>query len=220
MSTTLDTRRAGFLAASRLLSYPDRAAWTLLPEIAAYLRELLESGSADDADAADDTDAVALLVGVAERLRAGAGGADDTEREMRYVATFDFHEPASLYLTAHELGDSRRRGQALIELRALMRAAGFEEAGDELPDYLPLLLEFLANAPADTPADATHALEQRLASVCARIQEHLDTSIPYRDVFVALLKTLPEPAESDPEKRFTRREKADTGEMPYPLHYD
>jgi nitrate reductase delta subunit len=217
MSTTQDTRRAVFLAASRLLSYPDRATWTLLPEIAAYLRELPGGGAAEDAG---DADAVALLARVADRLYAGDGGADDAGREERYVATFDFHEPASLYLTAHELGDSRRRGQALIELRALLRTAGFEETGDELPDYLPLLLEFLANAPADTPPDMVHTLEQRLASVCARIQEHLDVSVPYRDVFVALLKTLPEPAEPDPEKRFTRREKADTGEMPYPLHYD
>ncbi len=217
MSTTLDTRRAGFLAASRLLSYPDRAAWTLLPEIAAYLRELPGSGAAADRD---DADAVALLARAADRLHAGGGDADDAGREERYVATFDFHEPASLYLTAHELGDSRRRGQALIELRALLRAAGFEEAGDELPDYLPLLLEFLANAPADTPPDMVHSLEQRLAAVCVRIQEHLDADSPYRDVSVALLKTLPEPVEADPEKRFTRREKADTGEMPYPLHYD
>lgn len=217
MSTTLDTRRAGFLAASRLLSYPDRAAWTLLPEIAAYLRELPGSGAAADRD---DADAVALLARAADRLHAGGEDADDAGREERYVATFDFHEPASLYLTAHELGDSRRRGQALIELRALLRAAGFEETGDELPDYLPLLLEFLANAPADTPPDMVHSLEQRLAAVCVRIQEHLDADSPYRDVFVALLKTLPEPVEADPEKRFTRREKADTGEMPYPLHYD
>lgn len=212
MTATPDARRAVLVAASRLLSYPDRALWALLPDIAAYLRELQDSG------VADRVEAVALLALVAERLRAEDG--DEAEREVRYVATFDFQEPASLYLTAHELGDSRRRGQALIELRALLRAAGFEETGDELPDYLPLLLEFLANAPADTPVDAVHALEQRLAAVCARIQGCLHADSPYRDVFVALLKALPEPAEADPERRFTRREQADTGEMPYPLHYD
>lgn len=212
MTATLDSRRAVLIAASRLLSYPDGASWALLPEIAASLRELLTSG------AADCVDALALLALVAERL--GTGDRDEAEREARYVATFDFHEPASLYLTAHELGDSRRRGQALIELRALLRAAGFEEAGDELPDYLPLLLEYLANAPADTPVDAVHALEQRLAAVCARIQGRLDADSPYRDVFVALRGMLPEPAEANPENRFTQREQADSGEMPYPLHYD
>jgi len=204
-----DTRRAIFVATSRLLAYPDRALWALLPDIIAYLCELPASDAAT-------TDALAGLVSVAERLRA----ADVTDLEARYVATFDFQEPASLYLTAHELGDSRRRGLALIELRAQLRAAGFEETGDELPDYLPLLLEFLAHAPADTPVDAIHALEQRLTAVCARIQERLDANSPYLGVFVALLKTLPEPAEADPERRFTRREQADTGEMPYPLHYD
>lgn len=214
MTTTLETRRAIFSAASRLLTYPDRALWALLPEIAASLRELLNS------DAADYADAVALLAQVAERLNTGEGDGDGTDWQERYVATFDFREPASLYLTAHELGDSRRRGQALIELRALLRTAGFEETGDELPDYLPLLLEFLANAPADTPAEALHTLQQRLAAVCARIQERLDADSPYRDVFVALLKTLPEPAETDPERRFAQRERADTAEMPYPLRYD
>ena len=212
MTATPDARRAVLVAASRLLSYPDRASWALLLEIAASLREYRDS------DSAGCSDAVELLALVAERLHTGDG--DGADREARYVATFDFHEPASLYLTAHELGDSRRRGQALIELRALLRASGFEETGDELPDYLPLLLEFLAHAPAEAPADVIQALEQRLAAVCAQIQESLDAASPYRDVFVALLSMLPEPEGTDPKRLETRREQADTEAMPYPLHYD
>lgn len=204
-----EVRRGVFMAAARLLAYPDRALHVLLPEIAAYLRELPDSGP------------VTALETVAEWLR----DTNVAEVEARYVATFDFNESTALYLTAHELGDSRRRGQALVELRTLLRAAGFEEATEELPDYLPLLLEFLAHAPlalADTPitTDALGALERRLAAVCERICTHLGTDNPYRDVFVALLGVLPEPAEANPERRFPQREQADTGEMPYPLHYD
>lgn len=203
-----EVRRGVLIAAARLLAYPDDALWALLPEIAAYLRALPASAP------------VTALVAVAERLRA-TGVA---EVEARYVATFDFNEPAALYLTAHELGDSRRRGHALVELRTLLRASGFEEITEELPDYLPLLLEFLAHAPvAVTPTDMfapTDALERRLAAVCERICAHLDPDDLYRDVFVALHDVLPEPEEANPERRFAQREQADTGEMPYPLRYD
>ena len=195
-----EPRRGVLIAASRLLGYPDDASRALLPEIEAYLRGL--------------SDATATrLAAVTKRLReAGA-----VEVEARYVATFEFSESTALYLTAHELGDSRNRGQALVELRAMLREAGFLEATEELPDYLPLLLEFLANAPEDTQVDA---LERRLAAVCERISTHLDPGSPYRDVFAAVLEVLPEAAEPNPERRFPQREKADTGEMPYPLGYD
>lgn len=196
-----EARRDVFIAAARLLAYPDRALWMLLPAIEARLRELPAS------------DALAQLVTVAQRLRA-TGAA---ELETHYVATFDFNEATSLYLTAHELGDSRRRGQALVELRTMLRASGFEEVTEELPDYLPLLLEFLAYAPADTSLDA---LERRLAAVCERISAKLDADNLYRAVFVALCGVLPAPEESNPEQRFTQREQADTGEMPYPLQYE
>lgn len=205
-----DARRSIFIVAARLLAYPDRAWWSLLPEIEAYLRDLPTS------------DPVATLLTVAGRLRE----LGVTDLEARYVATFDFNEPTALYLTAHELGDSRRRGQALIELRRLLRAAGFEEATAELPDYLPLLLEFLGHAPAGAPSDALDALdalERRLAAVCERIRANLDAENLYRDIFVALREVLPEPpeaTESNPDQRFPQREQADTGEMPYPLRYD
>ncbi len=204
-----DVRRAVFIAAARLLAYPDRALWALLPEIEAYLRELPASAS------------VTALATVAERLRK----TDPAELEARYVATFDFNESAALYLTAHELGDSRRRGQALVELRALLRTAGFEETTGELPDFLPLLLEFLAHAPRVTestliPIDALDALERRLAAVCERICTQLTADNLYLDVFVALRGVLPEPAEANPERLFPQREPADTGKMPYPLRYD
>ncbi len=205
-----DPRSGVFVAAARLLAYPDEALAALLPEIGAYLRTLPAS------------ETVSALVGVAERLRAMSV----VELEALYVATFDFDESAALYLTAHELGDSRRRGQALIELRKLLRAAGFEQTTAELPDYLPLLLEFLAQAPAapsPPPAgveDPLDGLERRLAAVCERIAGRMAAENPYREVFVALRSLLPTPEEANPESRFSQREQADTGEMPYPLHYD
>lgn len=42
---------------------------------------------------------------------------NDTEIQELYVETFDLKTKLGLYLTAHELGDSSRRGAALIKLQ-------------------------------------------------------------------------------------------------------
>ncbi|MEJ1715085.1 hypothetical protein SMA37_26085, partial [Escherichia coli] len=52
-----------------------------------------------------------------------------------YVTTFDWTESTGLYLTAHELGDSRDRGAALILLQHIIADAGFELTDGELADY-------------------------------------------------------------------------------------
>jgi nitrate reductase delta subunit len=70
----------------------------------------------------------------------------DLDLQRHYVATFDLHKGTGLYLTYYTLGDRRERGLALLRLKKLYRAAGFEPAPGELPDYLPLMLEFAALA--------------------------------------------------------------------------
>lgn len=61
-----------------------------------------------------------------------------------YVWTFDWKEKTRLYLTAHELGDSRERRAALILLQHIVRDAGFMMPSGELCDFIPLLYELLA----------------------------------------------------------------------------
>lgn len=63
---------------------------------------------------------------------------------QEYVETFDLQKRSSLYLTFFTHGDTRKRGQELLRLKRLYRAAGFVLEGGELPDYLPLVLEFAA----------------------------------------------------------------------------
>ena len=78
----------------------------------------------------------------------------------RYVADFDVSGPTSLHLTYHRFGDSRQRGRALIALKRLLRAAGWELEHWELPDYLPLLIELAAVDPeVGLPLLAEHRVE-------------------------------------------------------------
>ncbi|SFU31443.1 nitrate reductase molybdenum cofactor assembly chaperone [Alicyclobacillus macrosporangiidus] len=134
-----------------------------------------------------------------------------------YVATFDMQETTALYLTAHELGDSRERGAALLRLHAMLRAAGLEPVRGELPDYLPLLLEFLAAKPAGMP---TEALEKRLGTVCRAIAARLAATHPYRPLFVLVAACLPAQDTDAPSLSPVWDPDAESDALPYPLVYD
>ena len=62
----------------------------------------------------------------------------------RYVALFDRGRAMSLHLFEHVHGESRDRGQAMVDLKQVYARAGLHLRGRELPDYLPALLEFLS----------------------------------------------------------------------------
>ncbi len=65
-----------------------------------------------------------------------------------YVGTFDRGGRAtSLLLFEHVHGESRDRGQAMVDLMEQYRANGLEIDAKELPDYLPLFLEYLSTRP-------------------------------------------------------------------------
>ncbi|MFV0521341.1 MAG: nitrate reductase molybdenum cofactor assembly chaperone [Mangrovibacterium sp.] len=67
-----------------------------------------------------------------------------SEWQMQYVQMFDFSSHNNLYLFDHVYGDSRERGQAMVDLTEMYTKSGFEPSSDELPDYLPLFLEYLS----------------------------------------------------------------------------
>lgn len=90
----------------------------------------------------------------AKNLKPLFGFMDDLARRnlMRvqedYVALFDRSRANSLYLFEHIHGESRDRGQAMVDLSDHYKAQGFTVSSNELPDYLPLFLEFLSQVPA------------------------------------------------------------------------
>ncbi|WP_417531771.1 nitrate reductase molybdenum cofactor assembly chaperone [Marinobacter lipolyticus] len=67
--------------------------------------------------------------------------------QENYVGTFDKGRATSLLLFEHVHGESRDRGQAMVDLMEQYRANGLEIDVKELPDYLPLFLEYLSTRP-------------------------------------------------------------------------
>ncbi|MEZ5831826.1 MAG: nitrate reductase molybdenum cofactor assembly chaperone [Dongiaceae bacterium] len=118
---------------------------------------------------------VALVDELAER--------DLMDLQERYVFLFDRTRSLSLHLFEHVHGESRDRGQAMVDLRGMYEAAGLEIAANELPDYLPLFLEFLATQ----PLDEARALLLRTLHIISAIRERLaKRDSIYAGVFEAL----------------------------------
>jgi nitrate reductase delta subunit len=89
--------------------------------------------------------------------------------QERYVHLFDRTRSLSLHLFEHVHGESRDRGQAMVDLAEVYRNAGLAISARELPDYLPLFLEFLSTRPVPEalelvgqPAHIFAALAERL----------------------------------------------------------
>ena len=74
---------------------------------------------------------------------------DLLDLQENYVGTFDKGRATSLLLFEHVHGESRDRGQAMVDLMEQYRANGLEIDARELPDYLPLFLEYLSTRPWD-----------------------------------------------------------------------
>ncbi|MBT5187685.1 MAG: nitrate reductase molybdenum cofactor assembly chaperone [Kordiimonadaceae bacterium] len=73
---------------------------------------------------------------------------DIYELQEDYVNLFDRGRTHCLHMFEHIHGESRDRGQAMVNLVESYAERGFFMAEGELPDYLPLFLEFLSTCPA------------------------------------------------------------------------
>lgn len=117
---------------------------------------------------------------------------DLIELQERYVRLFDRGRALSLHLFEHIHGESRDRGQAMVNLLGMYRRHGFELDARELPDYIPLFLEYLAQRPMgealDMLADAMHVM----ALLGARLAEQ---DSDYHVVFDALATLVGEPTD-------------------------
>jgi len=116
-------------AASLLLRYPDPEVLAALPAVRAALEELPAS--------------LAEPLSIVERHRSGT---DRTRLEVEYVELFDLRRRCCLYLTYYTAGDTRLRGEALVEFAGAYKESGFAVTDGELPDHLPAVLDLAAYA--------------------------------------------------------------------------
>ncbi len=166
METVLPNRTYRALAA--LLSYPSGELVAALPEIAAEF---------DGAQV--------------DRLLAELAAGPLLKLEERYVALFDRSRALSLHLFEHVHGESRDRGQAMVDLQAMYETRGLNSADGELPDYIPAFLEYLSLLDR---AQAKKLL-QETAHIFRALGERLaERGSNYAQVFDALLGLAGEPA--------------------------
>lgn len=120
-----------------------------------------------------------LLAPLIDALATG----DLYDLQERYVLLFDRTRSLSLHLFEHVHGESRDRGQAMVDLMALYERHGLAIEARELPDYLPLFLEFLSTLPTD---DARALLAEPLHVVGALRERLRKRDSIYSSVFYAL----------------------------------
>ncbi|AHY07904.1 nitrate reductase molybdenum cofactor assembly chaperone [Serratia plymuthica] len=104
--------------------------------------------------------------------------------QAEYCELFDRGRATSLLLFEHVHGESRDRGQAMVDLMAQYRTAGLEIDSRELPDFLPLYLEYLASRSQAQAAEGLQDIAPILALLGARLQQR---ESPYAVLFDLLL---------------------------------
>ncbi len=106
------------------------------------------------------------------------------DAQERYILLFDRTRSLSLHLFEHVHGESRDRGQAMVDLIKLYEDGGYTPTTTELPDFLPLFLEYAATC---SPAEAIELIGQP-GHVLAALRERLaKRKSPYEAIFAALV---------------------------------
>jgi nitrate reductase delta subunit len=158
-----------FKALGALLDYPT-------PELQIALDEVEQAIVEERALPAGELDGVRALI---ERLRRS----DIMDAQEYWIGLFDRSKRLALHLYEHSYGESRDRGQAMVNLALTYRMNGFELNASEMPDYLPLFLEFLSVIPE------VHA--RRYLTDAIAIIEALRIRLEERDsTYAALLTAL------------------------------
>ena len=157
-------------ALAALLSYPSE-------ELQAHLGELREALARE-----------AMLPRAARRklepLLESFESEELLDLQSAYSELFDRSRSLSLHLFEHVHGDSRERGQAMIDLGLQYVESGVLLEAKELPDFVPVFLEYASCLP---PAEARETLAQP-AHVFAALGVRLGKrGSPYAAIFFALV---------------------------------
>ncbi|MDR8968117.1 nitrate reductase molybdenum cofactor assembly chaperone [Burkholderia multivorans] len=156
MSRAPDPTYAAFAA---LLDYPDDALVDALDSIEAHLR-----------DGPRTRWPKAVRMGL-ERFFAYLRERDLLTLQENYVALFDRGRATSLHLFEHVHGESRDRGQAMVDLLQMYERHGLYLKPGELPDYLPVFLKYLSRLPAPDARDLLGETGDILRALAAQLAQ-------------------------------------------------
>jgi nitrate reductase delta subunit len=155
--------------ASILLSYPTQDIHSALPELVGILVGCNQSQRRE----------IKLLADLARNI----SDTDLYDAQERYVHLFDRTRSLSLHLFEHVHGESRDRGQAMVDLMAVYEENGLSIGEKELPDFLPLFLEYIATR---SETEAREMLGQTLHIVTALRERLKKRKSIYANAFAAL----------------------------------
>lgn len=156
---------------SRLLEYPDADLWQHQNELFDVLAT---------SEKLEKADAQALGVFLRDLT-----AQDLLDAQAAYSELFDRGRATSLLLFEHVHGESRDRGQAMVDLLNQYEQHGLVLDSRELPDHLPLYLEYLAQLPESAAIGGLQDIAPILALLCARLQQRESR---YAVLFEQLLK--------------------------------
>ena len=156
---------------ARLMDYPSEE----VHRHAADLKVVLQESTALDAQ----------LMGQFNDWLDSYAATDLMDLQETYGGLFDRGRATSLLLFEHVHGESRDRGQAMVDLMALYQSHGLDIDARELPDYIPLYLEYLSSRPREEAENGLLDVAHILALVGARLE---DRGSQYSLLFRALLQ--------------------------------
>jgi nitrate reductase delta subunit len=171
---------------SLLLTYPNEEILDFLPQVNSSLKEenLLNAEAITGIDIFIDFFAQNPL----------------TFWQEHFVQLFDYSRSVSLYLFEHVHGDSKDRGQAMVDLIDLYTENGLQINRPELPDYLPVFLEFLALQTQEKAQDYLSEIIDILGFIHKKL---VDKDNPYQYLLSAIIQlSARKPAEARIEKMF------------------
>ncbi|EKT60344.1 nitrate reductase molybdenum cofactor assembly chaperone [Providencia sneebia] len=142
---------------SRLLDYPTEELWQ-------HGDELIEA--IEQANELPIKRAVQLVMFVREYLNE-----DLLDMQAQYCELFDRGRATSLLLFEHVHGESRDRGQAMVDLMAQYNQQGLQIDCHELPDHLPIYLEYLTVLSAPQMLEGLNDIAPILALVGERLKQ-------------------------------------------------
>lgn len=159
-----------FKALSVLLSYPNEE----LKAAAGEISEAIEQDSRL-------SDVIKMHL---HKLLSELATGDLYDLQERYVLLFDRTRSLSLHLFEHVHGESRDRGQALIDLKQMYEKQGLEMGVAELPDFIPAFLEYVAMLPAGERRELIGQPAHIFAALAERLRKRHSS---YEAVFQALV---------------------------------